>query len=97
MLSIKACCWRLMQKGVKGFNVSVTRADKHGVRQPHDDQLKGDLFYYDIIHPDGWTGHAAMSDLVIQLFMDAEQVGGHDLFMTCLPLPGCIWSLLLTW
>lgn len=25
---------------------------------------------------DGWTGHAAMSDLVVQLFLDAERVSG---------------------
>ncbi|KAJ9522489.1 hypothetical protein QJQ45_008221 [Haematococcus lacustris] len=62
-------CW------VRGFNVSRTRARDDGGREDPalDQQLRGDVFYFDVVHPDGNTGHRAMADLVIQLFADATK------------------------
>ncbi|GFH18797.1 uncharacterized protein HaLaN_15658 [Haematococcus lacustris] len=52
-LSVKAACWRLMAAGVRGFNVSRTRARDDGGREDPalDQQLRGDVFYFDVVHP----------------------------------------------
>ena len=64
---------------VEGFQVSRRRSDKHGRLQAEiDDELKGKVFYYDSVHPDGNTGHRIMGELGAQLILDAwAQVGGQ--------------------
>lgn len=36
-----------------------------------DSELKGKVFYFDIVHPDGNTGHRVMGELGAQLVLDA--------------------------
>ncbi|KAG1666906.1 hypothetical protein FOA52_005966 [Chlamydomonas sp. UWO 241] len=71
-ISVKASAWRLMHASAKGFNVTRTRAD-HAGRFQHeiDAELKGDVFYWDVIHPDGSSGHRFMGELVAQYVLDA--------------------------
>lgn len=61
MLSLKACCYHLMIKGIKGFDVT-----NYSVKSP---KLEGSAFYRDKIHPDGETGHRVLADLAIYLVM----------------------------
>ncbi|KAG2447186.1 hypothetical protein HYH02_007929 [Chlamydomonas schloesseri] len=73
-LSVKACCYHLMQQGADGFAVKRPRADHHGRLQHEnfiDAMLKGRAFYFDVVHPDGNTGHRVMGELAAQLVLDA--------------------------
>ena len=57
--------------GVPGFQVHRTRADHRGQWQfPIDEELRDKVFYWDVIHPDGRTGHKAMGELVAQYLLD---------------------------
>lgn len=49
------------------------RADLHGRIQYEsiDKELRGYAFYYDVIHPEGNTGHRIMAELAAQLILDA--------------------------
>ncbi|KAG2488213.1 hypothetical protein HYH03_013207 [Edaphochlamys debaryana] len=48
-----------------------------------DRALKGKVFYYDVLHPDGQTGHRVMGELVAQLVLDAwEQVAAGPVALT---------------
>lgn len=72
-LSVKAGCYPLMRQGVPGFQVKRPRADMHG-RVQHgtvDGGLKRFAFYYDVIHPDGNTGHRIMAEIAAQAILDA--------------------------
>lgn len=57
------------------------RADPHGRIQHEnmiDSTLQGFAFYYDIIHPDGHTGHRIMGEIAAQLMMDVwAEVGAE--------------------
>ncbi|GFH11612.1 uncharacterized protein HaLaN_07142, partial [Haematococcus lacustris] len=86
-----------MAAGVPGFNVSRTRGDVNGVTEAPevDAQLKGNVFYWDVVHPEGHTGHRAMADLAVHLLADAARaVTKHrhynhtaDLARAAAPLP----------
>lgn len=72
-LSVKAGCYPLMRQGVPGFQVKRPRADMHG-RIQHgtlDSGLKHRAFYFDVIHPDGNTGHRIMAEIAAQSILDA--------------------------
>ncbi len=58
--------------GVRGFDVSETRGSPPGflMQWDRDGELKGKVFYWDIIHPDGQTGHKFMGEI-------SAQVGQH--------------------
>ena len=49
--------------------VDLTRSDHSGARRPpeEDAALKGRVFYWDAIHPDGLTGHKFMAEVVVQV------------------------------
>ncbi|KAG2493704.1 hypothetical protein HYH03_008218 [Edaphochlamys debaryana] len=73
-LSVKSCCYHHMRTGKEGFQVKRPRADPHGKLQHEnfvDAMLKGNAFYFDIVHPDGNTGHRVMGELLAQLVLDA--------------------------
>ena len=55
--------------GVDGFKVSQTRADQNGHKQSIDlhSQLKGKVFYWDVVHPDGSAGHKFMGEIAAQV------------------------------
>ncbi|GLI61581.1 hypothetical protein VaNZ11_003996 [Volvox africanus] len=83
-LSVKACCYHYMVEGKKGFQVKRPRADRHGVIQHEnfiDATLKGFAFFYDVIHPDGNTGHRVMGEIAAQLVLDvwADVASGSQL------------------
>jgi len=70
-VSVKASAWKLMKAGVEGFQVHRTRGDHAGRLQPGvDATLKGKVFYWDIIHPDGMTGHRFMGEIAAQAVLD---------------------------
>jgi len=86
MLSIKGCCYHLMRRGVHGFDASRPRSDHGQMVQGMDAVYKGKMFYYDKIHPDGFTGHLAMAEVVIEMWSQVEgellqppNVGGKPL------------------
>jgi hypothetical protein len=69
-LSIKAGVYDDMRKGVRGFIVNRTRTSHEGNIQPAlDSQLKGVVFYWDVVHPDGQTGHKVMGEIMAQVRM----------------------------
>ncbi|GAX74287.1 hypothetical protein CEUSTIGMA_g1736.t1 [Chlamydomonas eustigma] len=71
-LSVKAGAYELMLQGIPGFIVNRTRADHNGrIQQAIDSTLKGNVFYWDIIHPDGQTGHKFMGEIAAQAVLDA--------------------------
>ncbi|EFJ42302.1 hypothetical protein VOLCADRAFT_107349 [Volvox carteri f. nagariensis] len=82
-LSIKACCYHHMVQGKKGFQVKRPRADTNG-RIQHENgidlQLKDMAFYYDVVHPDGHTGHRVMAEVAGQLILDvwADVAAGYE-------------------
>ncbi|GIM10433.1 hypothetical protein Vretimale_13985 [Volvox reticuliferus] len=83
-LSIKACCYHYMIEGKKGYQVIRPRADRNGVIQHEnfvDAQLKGYAFFYDVVHPDGNTGHRIMGEIAAQLLLDvwADVAAGYQL------------------
>ncbi|KAG2488702.1 hypothetical protein HYH03_012702 [Edaphochlamys debaryana] len=83
-LSVKACCYHLMLQGRPGFQVHRPRAAPGGkrYREPGvDEQLKGKVWFYDVAHPDGNTGHRVMGELAAQLILDAHAMvaAGHRL------------------
>ncbi|GIM15714.1 hypothetical protein Vretimale_18452 [Volvox reticuliferus] len=83
-LSVKACCYHYMTAGKKGFQVERPRANHHGVIQYEnfiDAKLKDYAFYYDIVHPDGNTGHRIMGEIAAQLVLDAwaDVAAGYQL------------------
>ncbi|GLI61503.1 hypothetical protein VaNZ11_003832 [Volvox africanus] len=83
-LSVKACCYHYMAEGKKGFQVKRPRADRHGVIQHEnfiDATLKDFAFYYDLVHPDGNTGHRIMGEIAAQLVLDvwADVASGSQL------------------
>ncbi|KAL6752501.1 hypothetical protein V8C86DRAFT_2753172 [Haematococcus lacustris] len=96
-VGVKNACWRSMAAGVPGFNVSRTRGDVNGATEAPeiDAQLKGNVFYWDVVHPEGHTGHRAMADLAVHLLADAARaVTKHrhynrtaDLARAAAPLP----------
>lgn len=50
------------------FVVNRTRSGHDGGLQKEiDDQLKGSVFYWDIVHPDGMTGHKFMGEISAQV------------------------------
>eukprot|EP00798_Chlamydomonas_sp_ICE-L_P025706 gene25706-11364_t len=71
-LSVKAATYHLMKQGVKGFNISRPRSVEGAIDVGNDDSLRENMFYYDRVHPDGWTGHLAMAELVVQMIMETE-------------------------
>ncbi|GIL54431.1 hypothetical protein Vafri_9966 [Volvox africanus] len=83
-LSVKACCYHYMAEGRKGFQVKRPRANRHGVIQHEnfvDATLKDFAFYYDLVHPDGNTGHRVMGEIGAQLLLDvwADVAAGYQL------------------
>ena len=46
-----------------------TRADHVGGKQSDviDSQLKGKVFYWDVVHPDGSAGHKFMGEIAAQV------------------------------
>ncbi|GIL59876.1 hypothetical protein Vafri_14684 [Volvox africanus] len=83
-LSVKACCYHYMVEGKKGFQVKRPRANRHGVIQHEnfvDATLKDFAFFYDIVHPDGNTGHRVMGEIAAQLVLDvwADVAAGYQL------------------
>ena len=67
-ISVKAAAYDEMRKGAPGFVVNRTRCNHEGQIQPAiDSQLKGSVFYWDIVHPDGQTGHRFMGELMAQV------------------------------
>lgn len=59
LLSVKACCYHLMARGVPGFDITATVHERP--------ELEGKAFYYDNIHPDGDTGGRVLAELAMQL------------------------------
>ncbi|KAG1658766.1 hypothetical protein FOA52_001308 [Chlamydomonas sp. UWO 241] len=72
-LSVKAALWETFQQDkLPGFRTHRTRSSMHGSHQPElDDQLRGQVFYWDLVHPDGLTGHRFMGEMVATLVLDA--------------------------
>jgi DNA polymerase alpha subunit B len=53
--------------------VNRTRADHNGkIQLAIDDTLKGKVFYWDIIHPDGQTGHKFMGEIAAQVWFKSS-------------------------
>ncbi|KXZ48764.1 hypothetical protein GPECTOR_25g348 [Gonium pectorale] len=81
-LSVKACCYHHMVAGKEGYQVKRPRANPNG-RLDHenfaDSQLKGNAFFFDIVHPDGNTGHRIMAELAAQVVLDvwAQVAAGY--------------------
>ncbi|KAG2429693.1 hypothetical protein HYH02_013951 [Chlamydomonas schloesseri] len=94
-LSVKACCYHLMRADKEGFSVRRPRADHTGRPQlDMDASLKGKMFFYDVLHPDGHTGHRVMGELVAQLVLDAwaqvssgYSLSAEDAAAVAAPLP----------
>ena len=55
--------------GVVGFIANQTRASHTGGSHPReiDAQLAGRVFYWDVVHPDGLTGHKFMGEISAQV------------------------------
>ena len=56
--------------GVDGFKVDRTRATHTGAKEADkalDNSLKGKMFYWDVVHPDGSAGHKFMGEIAAQV------------------------------
>ena len=63
------CMWTPPRAGVPGFIINMTRSDSVGAKREADinEQLKGQVFYWDAVHPDGPTGHKFMGEISAQV------------------------------
>ena len=60
----------LLPPGVDGFKVDRTRATHTGAKEADkalDNSLKGKMFYWDVVHPDGSAGHKFMGEIAAQV------------------------------
>ena len=68
-MCVSHCALVPPRAGVPGFIINVTRANTVGAKREEEinAKLKGQVFYWDAVHPDGPTGHKFMGEISAQV------------------------------